>query len=90
MEKTEAILKRCRVDGCRRPYRAKGYCNLHYKKWRQGELPHTRYKTCVHEGCRKPRKIGSLCEEHGGVKEAASTAGPAEKPVEAPPAPAQA
>ncbi len=36
--------KRCKVEGCRRPYRAKGYCNVHYKQWRKGLLPKPRRK----------------------------------------------
>ncbi|MBI1910205.1 MAG: vegetative protein [Deltaproteobacteria bacterium] len=60
--------KKCKNEGCKRPYRAKGYCTVHYKKWRHGELAHPRYKTCVSEGCRKPRKLGSLCTEHAGIK----------------------
>ncbi len=57
--------KKCQMEGCKRPYRAKGYCNVHYRKWRHAELPHSRYKTCTKEGCRKPRTFpGSLCEEH--------------------------
>ena len=23
----------CKIEKCKRPYRAKGYCNVHYKKW---------------------------------------------------------
>ncbi|MBI2982155.1 MAG: vegetative protein [Deltaproteobacteria bacterium] len=66
--------KKCKAEGCKRPYRAKDYCNVHYKKWRHGELPHRRYKTCHHEGCKKPMTKWGLCEEHykakAGVKEA--------------------
>jgi len=32
------------VEGCKRPYRAKGYCNVHYKQWRLGKLPKPRHK----------------------------------------------
>ena len=70
----EAVTKRrpsredshCSIEGCKRPYRAKGYCVTHYKLWRRGEVEgHTaRYKTCTKEACRKPRMHGSLCEEH--------------------------
>lgn len=57
--------KRCKVENCKRPYRAKRYCNVHYRLWRHGELPKFRYKICTKEGCRKPRSgQGSLCEEH--------------------------
>lgn len=61
----------CRQEGCKRPYRAKGYCNMHYRKWRHGELPKARYKICTKEGCRKPRAKGSLCAEHSGTTAAA-------------------
>lgn len=66
--------QQCRMEGCKRPYRAKGYCNVHYKKWRHGDLPKGRYKICTKEGCRKPRAKGSLCAEHasGGEKAAAA------------------
>ena len=62
---------KCSVAGCKRPYRAKSYCNVHYAAWRRGEVEthKARYKTCTKEGCRKPRAAGSLCAEH-----AASTA----------------
>jgi hypothetical protein len=56
--------RRCRIAKCKRPYRAKGYCNVHYREWRHGKHPKGRYKTCTKEGCRKPRAKGSLCEEH--------------------------
>ena len=57
----------CSLEGCKRPYRAKGYCVTHYKEWRRGEMKgHTgRYKICTKEACRKPRAFGSLCAEHG-------------------------
>jgi hypothetical protein len=56
--------KACTVEGCKRGYRAKGYCFFHYKKWRHGELPHGRYKTCSTSDCRKPAGRHGLCEEH--------------------------
>ena len=65
--------RKCSIEGCKRPYRAKGYCNVHYKQWRQGEMEghKARYKTCTKEGCRKPRAEGSLCAEHAKEKAAA-------------------
>lgn len=56
--------KACSVAGCKRPYRAKSYCFFHYKKWRQGELPHSRYRTCSKAECRKKVVKGGLCETH--------------------------
>ncbi|HYV49676.1 MAG TPA: vegetative protein [Myxococcaceae bacterium] len=56
--------KACSVQGCKRPYRAKGYCFFHYKKWRQGDLPHSRYRVCSKTECRKKAMRGGLCEQH--------------------------
>ena len=67
---------KCTKEGCKRPYRAKGYCNVHYKAWRRGEMEdhRSRYRICTKEGCRKPRAaLGSLCEEHGKAGAAAAS-----------------
>jgi hypothetical protein len=65
--------KKCTQEGCKRPYRAKGLCNVHYRLWRHGELPKSRYKICTKEGCHKRRALpGSLCEEHKGGEKAAA------------------
>lgn len=58
----------CKVEGCKRPYRAKGYCFHHYKAWRQGELGASRYNPCKAEKCTKrPFKAG-LCQTHYNEK----------------------
>ncbi|MBX7148216.1 vegetative protein [bacterium] len=54
----------CKVEKCKREYRAKGYCDAHYKKWKRGELPKSRYKTCHNENCNKKVSKSGLCEEH--------------------------
>jgi hypothetical protein len=66
--------QKCTVANCKRPYRAKGFCVAHYRKWRHGEVEGTksRYKICTKEGCRKPRAQGSLCAEHAGGAAAAA------------------
>lgn len=57
--------KKCREKGCKRPYRAKGLCNVHYKLWRQGKYgSKQRYKTCSKEGCRAKAVRHGLCETH--------------------------
>jgi hypothetical protein len=65
--------KKCSQANCKRPYKAKGLCIAHYRAWRHGKLPKSRYKICTKEGCRKPRAAqGSLCAEHlGGAEKAA-------------------
>ena len=60
--------KTCKVEGCKRAYRAKGYCYFHYQKWRKGELPKTRYDTCYAEKCLKKLFKGGLCETHYNEK----------------------
>ena len=79
-EKTEKATRslprkeaKCSIEGCKRPYRAKKYCNVHYRLWRTGQLEghHARYKTCNKEGCLKAVKAHGLCEEHGKHAEAA-------------------
>jgi hypothetical protein len=67
----------CSVEGCKRAYRAKGWCYFHFKKWRQGELPHSRYKTCGRAECRLKAVHHGLCEKHEAEvygKEAAAPA----------------
>ena len=70
----EESKKTCKIKGCKRPYQAKGYCNVHYQKWRRGELEKPRFKTCnfgvnklklgEKKECLKPIFRGGLCEEH--------------------------
>ena len=75
--KTEATAgEKCRVEKCKQPVRAKGYCRKHYAAWRRGKLgKKQRYKTCSKEGCRKPVVVGGLCAEHRkGAPEAAAPA----------------
>ncbi len=86
----------CKIEGCKRPYRAKGYCTVHYQKWRRGELEaKPRYKTCNEENCNKPLYRKGYCEQHysawsvskkGGEAKAEAEVKAEEKPVEAEPA----
>ncbi len=75
--------KSCTVADCKRGYRAKGYCFFHYRKWRRGELPHARYKTCSAPECRKPAVLHGRCEAHAKGKGAAAAkpAAPAAAPA---------
>ena len=60
--------KVCSIEGCKRPYRAKSYCFFHYKSWRQGALPHPRYRTCSKEECKVKVLKAGLCEKHFNEK----------------------
>jgi hypothetical protein len=65
--------KKCSVENCKRPYRGKGYCVVHYQAWRRGEVEghKARYKICSKEACRKPAGRFGLCDEHRGTGAAA-------------------
>lgn len=77
-KQAQKAARSCRVEGCRRPYRAKGYCNVHYRKWRRGELDKQRYQTCnlgakkrkrgEKKECLKPVYRRGLCQEHYQAK----------------------
>ena len=77
---------KCGIEGCKRAYQAKGYCFFHYDKWKNGELPRARYKTCSKEGCLKKVVAHGLCAEHQKKK----TAAPTEPAAPAAPAPPEA
>jgi hypothetical protein len=75
--KTEAASgETCRVEKCKQPVRAKGYCRKHYAGWRRGQIGKKhRYNTCSKEGCRKPAVAGGVCAEHQrGAAEASAPA----------------
>jgi hypothetical protein len=71
----------CGVEGCKRPYRAKGWCYFHFKKWRQGELPHSRYRTCSKTECRLKAVRHGLCEKHEAEVYGKEPAGAAAEPA---------
>ncbi len=58
--------KSCQVGGCKRSYKAKGYCKAHYRQWRHGKFAKARYKHCHDYGCNKPMATNrhGFCEQH--------------------------
>jgi hypothetical protein len=64
--KSAGDAKSCKIDKCKREYKAKGYCKAHYKKWRQGEYGLARYKSCKELNCFKPMALNrhGMCEAH--------------------------
>ncbi|HYY51970.1 MAG TPA: hypothetical protein VE755_03805 [Myxococcales bacterium] len=75
---------KCGIEGCKRAYQAKGYCFFHYDKWKSGELPKARYKTCSKEGCHKKVLAHGLCAEHQKKKTGEAAAAPAAAPTPPP------
>lgn len=54
----------CKAPDCEKEVRAKQYCAGHYRKWRRGEMPKPRYKSCNKEACLRPMNRRGLCDEH--------------------------
>jgi len=86
VHKLSATEKKCQVEGCKRPFKAKGYCVTHYKKWKRGEMPHARFRWCFHEECKKREYARGLCEEHFAAKFGGEKPSEAEKAAAAAPA----
>ena len=76
----------CKIEGCKRAYRAKGYCYFHFQKWRTGELPKARYDSCNTEKCTKKQFKAGLCQAH--YNEKTGKGAPAAAAASASPAPA--
>jgi hypothetical protein len=78
--KTETVTphseQKCGVEGCKRPYRAKGYCVTHYKLWRRGEVEghKARYHICSKEACKKAAGRYGFCDEHRPASKTAPAA----------------
>lgn len=71
--------RECQVKGCKGEYRAKGYCDAHYRMWKNGEFGKARYQKCSKEGCTKAMSQEGLCQTHwaelrGKAAEAAAPA----------------
>lgn len=79
-EKKVETEKSCKIKDCKRPYRSKGYCNIHFKKWRRGELEGAkkpRYRICGEENCKKPTFKKGYCKQHYSAWSASKKAVPA-------------
>jgi hypothetical protein len=64
--KARKAAKPCKMKGCSRAYRSKGYCKAHYKMWRHGKFGKARFKRCHDYGCNRPMALNrhGFCEEH--------------------------
>lgn len=62
----------CQYEGCDRPHRTRGFCNVHYKRWKRGKamdapIRVTNYPdraTCTIEGCDGKNHGHGLCSFH--------------------------
>lgn len=58
----------CSVDGCGKPFLARGWCAMHWSRWRRyGDLDRGRLSgpsVCIVEGCGRRPKARGLCSSH--------------------------
>lgn len=59
----------CSVEGCERPYQAKGYCLLHYQRSRSGRplnapIRQRQPDVCTVDGCNRKPKARTWCRKH--------------------------
>lgn len=63
--------KKCSIDGCSKAHRARGYCSMHYGRWKRYADPNkvawlvtARGPECSVEGCANGVRARNLCEKH--------------------------
>ena len=60
----------CKIDGCRRDARRRGWCDLHYQRWRRhgdpgaDTEPQQRSVGCLVDGCADPHRAKGMCVRH--------------------------
>ncbi len=69
---TNKQIRVCKLDGCNRSYRARGWCSLHYRRWKTNGSPGSvellyQYQyggVCSIEGCNKEYEARGYCSMH--------------------------
>lgn len=62
-------VRKCEVEGCGRSHLARGYCGLHYKRWRATGSTDSRFtESCSVAGCERQHRAEGLCGLHHGRK----------------------
>lgn len=62
------MTRMCGVEGCGKPILARGYCSMHYDRWRKHGDPHVGGRpergVCSIEGCDEPHSAKGYCRFH--------------------------
>lgn len=63
--------RKCDVEGCDRRHVARGFCGLHYKRWKAtGSTDSPFIDTCSQPGCERQHRAEGLCGLHHGRRQA--------------------
>lgn len=58
----------CKVDGCTREHHGRGYCNVHYYRWRRNGhtdlVKKVGREDCTIDGCEEPQRALGYCNVH--------------------------
>ncbi len=60
-------MRQCSIPGCEKPYRARGWCIVHWKHWRKYGDPlmvRVAGKGCLVDGCDAPHSSHGYCGKH--------------------------
>lgn len=78
----------CSVDGCEKPVKTRGWCSMHYERWRTGADFYAKgdlrsrvrvHPPCRVEGCERPAYLADhgLCDGHYARRRTTGSIGPA-------------
>lgn len=60
-------MRECTIDGCAKPSKARGLCDMHRKRRERYGDPLARYEArtdCMVEECESPHRAKGYCEKH--------------------------